>query len=158
MGIYSEIIEGSYVHSKGQLKKAIKGSKREISKAYKKGDKKEMSFWMQNKKDAESQLGEETLYEGIRRAVRLMNKVYNKGSSPDPSTKAYADFIGMQNRHSAMQARRGGASPEDIKFKKPNNIENKIKAIVKFQKGSAAKRQKARLSDFKRERKQSVKL
>ena len=53
-----DLDEGSYVHSKGQLKKAIKGSKRNIVKAMRKGDKKEASFWMQNKKDAEEQLKE----------------------------------------------------------------------------------------------------
>lgn len=59
-----DLDEGSYVHSKGQLNKAIKGSKREIVKAIKNGDKKEAEFWMQNKKDAENQLKEATqLYE-----------------------------------------------------------------------------------------------
>ena len=53
-----DLDEGSYIHSKGQLKKSIKGSKREIVKAMKKGNKKEASFWMQNKKDAEEQLKE----------------------------------------------------------------------------------------------------
>jgi hypothetical protein len=55
-----DLDEGSYVHSKGELKKAIKGSKREIVKAVKKGDKEEAAFWLQNKKDAEHQLKEAT--------------------------------------------------------------------------------------------------
>ena len=60
-----EIIdEGSYVHSKGELKKAIKGSKRNIVKALKRGNKKDAEFWMQNKKDAESQMSE-SITEGL---------------------------------------------------------------------------------------------
>ena len=54
-----QLDEGSYVHSKGELKKAVKGSKKEIGKAYKKGDKKAMKSWLENKKDAEDQLKEE---------------------------------------------------------------------------------------------------
>jgi hypothetical protein len=52
-----QLAEGSYAHSKGELKKAVKGSKKEIGKAYKKGDKKAMKSWLENKKDAEEQLG-----------------------------------------------------------------------------------------------------
>lgn len=58
--------EGSYVHSKKQLKKAVKGSKREIVKAMKRGNKKDAEFWMQNKKDAESQMSE-SIAEGLLR-------------------------------------------------------------------------------------------
>lgn len=67
-GIFDhEIIdEGSYVHSKGELKKAIKGSKRNIVKALKRGNKKDAEFWMQNKKDAESQMSE-SITEGLLR-------------------------------------------------------------------------------------------
>jgi hypothetical protein len=54
-----QLDEGSYVHSKGELKKAVKGSKKEIGKAYKKGDKKAMKSWLENKKDAEDQLKED---------------------------------------------------------------------------------------------------
>ena len=146
MTTYTEIMEGSYVHSKGELKKAVKGSKREIVKAFKRGDKKAMKSWMDNKKDAESQLGEETIVEGIRRAVRLMNKVYKKGkpvTNDTIKTKAYADFIGMQNRQAAKQARRGGASEADIKGKTVPNIDNKIKGMKKFQDTATVKRQEA---------------
>ena len=61
--------EGSYVHSKGELKKAIKGSKRNIVKALKRGNKKDAEFWMQNKKDAESQMSE-SIVEGIIRKLK----------------------------------------------------------------------------------------
>lgn len=146
MATYTEIMEGSYVHSKGELKKAVKGSKREIVKAFKRGDKKAMKSWMDNKKDAESQLGEETIVEGIRRAVRLMNKVYKKGkpvTDDTIKTKAYADFIGMQKRQAAKQARRGGASPEEIKGKTSADTVKKIKGMKKFQDTATVKRQEA---------------
>jgi len=58
--------EGSYVHSKNQLKKAVRGSKREIVKSLKRGNKKDAEFWMQNKKDAESQMSE-SIAEGLLR-------------------------------------------------------------------------------------------
>ena len=70
-----DLDEGSYVHSKGQLKKAIKGSKRNIVKAMKKGDKKEASFWMQNKKDAEEQLKEATQLDEISFVKKALVKV-----------------------------------------------------------------------------------
>ena len=146
MPTYKEIMEGSYVHSKGELTKAIKGSKRQIVKAFKRGDKKEMKAWMDNKKDAEEQLGEETIVEGIRRAVRLMNKVYKKGkpiTNDSTNTKAYADFIGMQSRHAAKQARRGGASEADIKGKTSADIEKKITGMKRFQDAATVKRQEA---------------
>lgn len=84
--------------------------------------------------------------EGIRRAVRLMNKVYKKGkpvTDDTTKTKAYADFIGMQNRHAAKQARRGGASPEEIKGKTSADIEKKIKGMKRFQDTATVKRQEA---------------
>lgn len=91
--------------------------------------------------------GEQTITEGIRRAVRLMNKVYkmNKGKKqgPDVSSKAYADFIGMQSRHAAKQARRGGASPEEIKGKTSADIEKKIEGMKRFQDTATVKRQEA---------------
>jgi len=58
--------EGSYVHSKGELKKAVKGSKKEIGKAHKKGDKAQVKFWLANKKDAESQMNESNDERGAR--------------------------------------------------------------------------------------------
>ena len=70
-----DLDEGSYVHSKGQLKKAIKGSKREIVKAMKRGNKKEASFWMQNKKDAEEQLKEATQLDEISFVKKALVKV-----------------------------------------------------------------------------------
>lgn len=91
-------------------------------------------------------VGEETINEGIRRAVRLMNKVYKKGkpvTDDTTKTKAYADFIGMQSRHAAKQARRGGASPEEIKGKTSADIEKKIKGMKRFQDTATVKRQEA---------------
>jgi hypothetical protein len=98
-----DLDEGSYVHSKGQLKKSIKGSKRNIVKAMKKGDKKEASFWMQNKKDAEEQLKEAT------RSKYL--KVYGKHKvGQDDSNLETASL----KRDMAI-LRRGGATPEQMK-------------------------------------------
>jgi hypothetical protein len=99
-----DLDEGSYVHSKGELKKAIKGSKREIVKAVKKGDKEEAKFWMQNKKDAEEQLKEAT------RSKYL--KVYGKHKVGSDESKALN--LARLKREVAM-LQRGGADAETMK-------------------------------------------
>ena len=98
-----DLDEGSYVHSKGELKKAIKGSKREIVKAMKKGDKKEAEFWMQNKKDAEEQLKEAT------RSKYL--KVYGKHKVGSDESKMN---LARLKRDMAM-LQRGGADAQTMK-------------------------------------------
>ena len=102
--------EGSYVHSKKQLKKAVKGSKREIVKAMKRGNKKDAEFWMQNKKDAESQMSESIaegllrryneLTEGSRGLARhqrivkaLKKKTASLKSTPKPTTTADGEAL-----------------------------------------------------------------
>ena len=96
--------EGSYVHSKGQLKKAIKGSKRNIVKAMRKGDKKEASFWMQNKKDAEEQLKEATRSKAMK--TYRMKK----------AGKASDEQLHQANLKSDIsRLRRGGASSTTLK-------------------------------------------
>ena len=98
-----DLDEGSYVHSKGQLKKSIKGSKREIVKAMKKGNKKEASFWMQNKKDAEEQLKEGSyvhskgqLKKAIKGSKRNIVKAMRKGDKKEAS-------FWMQNKKDAEE-------------------------------------------------------
>jgi hypothetical protein len=98
-----DLDEGSYVHSKGQLKKSIKGSKREIVKAMKKGNKKEASFWMQNKKDAEEQLKEAT------RSKYL--KAYGKHKVGSDESKM--NLASLRRDMAVLQ--RGGASDEILK-------------------------------------------
>lgn len=98
-----DLDEGSYVHSKGQLKKAIKGSKRNIVKAMRKGDKKEASFWLQNKRDAEEQLKEAT------RSKYL--KVYGKHKVGSDESKMN---LARLKRDIAM-LRRGGADAQTMK-------------------------------------------
>jgi hypothetical protein len=99
-----DLYEGSYVHSKGQLKKSIKGSKRNIVKAMKKGDKKEASFWMQNKKDAEEQLKEATRSKAMK--TYRMKK----------AGKASDEQLHQANLKSDIsRLRRGGASSTTLK-------------------------------------------
>jgi hypothetical protein len=99
-----DLYEGSYVHSKGQLKKSIKGSKREIVKAMKKGNKEEASFWMQNKKDAEEQLKEATRSKAMK--TYRMKK----------AGKASDEQLHQANLKSDIsRLRRGGASSTTLK-------------------------------------------
>jgi hypothetical protein len=119
------LAEGSYVHSKGQLKKAIKGSKREIVKAVKKGDKKEAEFWMQNKKDAEGQLGE-----GVSaKRMRIIRKHLVSGK---PITGKVADFMQRSIKKKLYRDRTkfGGASPAVLGRAKLKHSAMKAKGLV----------------------------
>jgi hypothetical protein len=117
--------EGSYVHSKGQLKKSIKGSKREIVKAMKKGDKKEASFWMQNKKDAEGQLGE-----GV--SAKRMRVIRKHLVSGKPITGKVKDFMdrSIQKKLYRDRTKFGGASPAVLGRARLKHSAMKAKGLV----------------------------
>lgn len=119
------LTEGSYVHSKGQLKKAIKGSKRNIVKAMKKGDKKEASFWMQNKKDAEGQLGE-----GV--SAKRMRVIRKHLVSGKPVTGKVKDFMdrSIQKKLYRDRTKFGGASPAVLGRARLKHSAMKAKGLV----------------------------
>lgn len=126
--------EGSYVHSKKQLKKAVKGSKREIVKAMKRGNKKDAEFWMQNKKDAESQMSESItegflrkLNEGsrgtqrLKRIMKSVTKNYEQGEKiigkQDPDIRM-AGFVNPNNAAAKEQSARLSAGVRHMEKKR----------------------------------------
>ena len=119
------LTEGSYVHSKGQLKKAIKGSKRNIVKAMKKGDKKEASFWMQNKKDAEGQLGE-----GV--SAKRMRIIRKHNVSGKPIKPEVADFMqrSFKKKFYKDKEKFGGATPAVLGRARLKHSAMKAKGLV----------------------------
>jgi len=100
-----DLDEGSYVHSKGQLKKSIKGSKREIVKAMKRGNKKEASFWMQNKKDAEEQLKEGS-FNTNNQFLQHLNSITPQGRAKDTKIFIPAEELQEGSRGTARHERR----------------------------------------------------
>jgi hypothetical protein len=120
-----DLDEGSYVHSKGQLKKAIKGSKREIVKAMKKGNKKEASFWMQNKKDAEEQLKEGSL--GQKRVKRVFKSKRDDMKFQDSTIAKTRNLV-------TRKVLRAGADPRDVatRMKDPSANLRTLNALQRF--------------------------
>jgi hypothetical protein len=120
-----DLDEGSYVHSKGQLKKAIKGSKREIVKAMKRGNKKEASFWMQNKKDAEEQLKEGSL--GQKRVKRVFKSKRDDMKFQDSTIAKTRNLV-------TRKVLRAGADPRDVatRMKDPSANLRTLNALQRF--------------------------
>jgi len=120
-----DLNEGSYVHSKGQLKKAIKGSKRNIVKAMRKGDKKEASFWMQNKKDAEEQLKEGSL--GQKRVKRVFKSKRDDMKFQDSTIAKTRNLV-------TRKVLRAGADPRDVATRMKDSSANlrTLNALQRF--------------------------
>jgi hypothetical protein len=120
-----DLNEGSYVHSKGQLKKAIKGSKRNIVKAMRKGDKKEASFWMQNKKDAEEQLKEGSL--GQQRVKRVFKSKRDDMKFQDSTIAKTRNLV-------TRKVLRAGADPRDVATRMKDSSANlrTLNALQRF--------------------------